>query len=150
MIDCVEALSNDSPQERAQDYETCLISHQSECASGCSPTIDMLRLVENPCVVNGICEARETSESCSVDCGGSDQNGVDQRLSCQSLGRENMCCGDMVCDGPENVENCQIDCANQEEGQLSSCEVLNRDERCCGDSVCDGPETASNCTADCL
>jgi hypothetical protein len=38
------------------------------CDAGCAPTIGMMRRIEEPCVVDGVCDATETAASCPRDC----------------------------------------------------------------------------------
>ena len=151
VVQCMETLGGDSPQDRERQYQTCINSDLADCTARCAPTLDMLRWVERPCLVDGVCDHGETSRTCPMDCGGDPGGGVGEQLpSCDELGRRDACCGDMVCDGPENAENCVVDCDDGAvEQQLPSCDDLGRQDRCCGDRVCDGPENANNCVVDC-
>ncbi|MAI78289.1 MAG: hypothetical protein CL917_05065 [Deltaproteobacteria bacterium] len=65
---CVEDMAGSTPQTREDDYFACTNAEPADCAAGCAPTLDMLRLVERPCVVDGLCDNGETSQTCPSDC----------------------------------------------------------------------------------
>ncbi|KJE97563.1 tenascin-X [Capsaspora owczarzaki ATCC 30864] len=87
------------------------------------------------------CDATESCESCSVDCGtcrvcGDGFCSTDYE-TCRSCPHDcGVCpsCGDGVCNGNEHCDTCPNDC-----GECISC----------GDKVCNGRETCQNCWADC-
>ena len=117
VVDGVETQNGNSAQVREGHYNGCLSAGLADCEVGCAPTLEMLRVVERPCVVDGVCDNGETQATCSVDCGGGNGgngdggNGDGEQLpSCDELNRPVACCGDNVCDGPENARNCVVDC----------------------------------------
>lgn len=71
IVACIEGRGGATPQQRESDYVSCQNGELASCNSGCAPTLEMLRVVERPCVVNGICESQEDTQTCAVDCGSS-------------------------------------------------------------------------------
>ena len=59
-VACVESRAGASASSRETDYYECLESGLSGCESDCAPTLDMLRVVEKPCLVDGVCSHGET------------------------------------------------------------------------------------------
>lgn len=104
----VECVDGESPEARSAAFDRCVAGEIDTCAEGCAPTLSMLRTIEQPCLVDGACDASESSETCPEDCGGADE---EQLPSCEEQGREELCCGDALCDGPETPANCIRDCA---------------------------------------
>lgn len=51
-----------------QCYDFARYGSLSGCSRGCTPTMGMLRLMEQPCIVDGQCDATETAASCPLDC----------------------------------------------------------------------------------
>jgi hypothetical protein len=60
------------PMQKAQAYAQCFdrgrYTGLDGCVAQCAPTPEMLRLVESPCWVDGVCDADESPASCPRDC----------------------------------------------------------------------------------
>ena len=69
MVACIEDRAGETPEARESHYMDCMASDLDGCSSSCAPTLEMLRLVERPCLVDGICDQGETPETCPNDCG---------------------------------------------------------------------------------
>ena len=71
-LNCMDTLGGNTPRERERHYQQCFswgaYRNLAGCEMGCSATIGMLRVVEEPCVVNGICDGDENVQSCPLDC----------------------------------------------------------------------------------
>ena len=69
---CAESGGGTTPAERLSEFSDCSATGTypglSECHAGCAPTLAMLRHAEQPCIVDGVCEATEDEESCPLDC----------------------------------------------------------------------------------
>ena len=69
---CMEGHNGQTPNARSEDFEACYGDGDypglAGCNPGCAATVSMLRVVEEPCVVNGVCDGTEDSISCPLDC----------------------------------------------------------------------------------
>ncbi len=71
-IDCVQSRDSANEEEKLDAYTHCFARGRytdlNGCAPNCAPTNSMLRTVESPCIVDGVCNADETASNCPLDC----------------------------------------------------------------------------------
>ena len=59
VVDCVEDGAGNSAQIRQGHYNDCLGAGLADCSASCAPTMAMLRTVERPCLVDGVCDGAD-------------------------------------------------------------------------------------------
>ena len=132
--------------------------------------------IDGPCIPdepkesvcgNNICEAEESSTSCTADCGeptACNANGIcdsgESTGSCPSdCGSIDTCSNNGICESSENTTSCPSDCSPvpvcngngvcDSTESIASCPAECPIRPACGDGVCNGSETTTSCLNDC-
>jgi hypothetical protein len=110
------------------------------CEAGETPQNCSIDCVNIPTCGNGICESGENTQNCSIDC------------------RFPPTCGNGICESGESPSNCSIDCGGNptcgngicESGETpQNCSIDCKSSPTCGNGICEAGESPSNCCTDC-